>query len=197
MCHLCRDTQVYVDYTTCTRTHTRAHGWARMHARTYRRMRVGTRSCLALQHTISSFQQAKKGLLTLTVRTRLTAPHSLSSHLSAPLSRSLSSSTCTTKDCSSFGLGSPAPPSSAAKPNYRVMVEVSLQKGRVAAPLLRRPLPGPPTPEGSPRLSSSGGSPRTGRGAVCEKLWPLLCLSAEAQDAPRTFSPGVVVQRVQ
>ncbi|XP_034880153.1 pro-interleukin-16 isoform X2 [Mirounga leonina] len=83
---------------------------------------------LTHQDALQKFKQAKKGLLTLTVRTRLTAPHSLSSHLSAPLSRSLSSSTCMTKDCSSFGLGSPAPPSGAAKPNYRVMVEVSLQK---------------------------------------------------------------------
>ncbi|XP_004403624.1 PREDICTED: pro-interleukin-16 isoform X2 [Odobenus rosmarus divergens] len=83
---------------------------------------------LTHQDALQKFKQAKKGLLTLTVRTRLTAPHSLSSHLSAPLCRSLSSSTCTTKDSSSFGLDSPMPPSSAAKPNYRVMVEVSLQK---------------------------------------------------------------------
>nr|XP_025748949.1 pro-interleukin-16 isoform X2 [Callorhinus ursinus] len=83
---------------------------------------------LTHQDALQKFKQAKKGLLTLTVRTRLTAPHSLSSHLSAPLCRSLSSSTCTTKDSGSFGLDSPAPPSSTAKPNYRVMVEVSLQK---------------------------------------------------------------------
>ena len=80
-----------------------------------------------------SFQQAKKGLLTLTVRTRLTAPPSLCSHLSPPLCRSLSSSTCITKDSSSFALESPSAPISTAKPNYRIMVEVSLQKGRSAA----------------------------------------------------------------
>lgn len=80
-----------------------------------------------------SFQQAKKGLLTLTVRTRLTAPPALGSHLSPPLCRSLSSSTCVAKDSSLFALESPASPASTAKPNYRVMVEVSLKKGRIAA----------------------------------------------------------------
>ncbi|XP_037587525.1 pro-interleukin-16 [Cebus imitator] len=75
-----------------------------------------------------SFQQAKKGLLTLTVRTRLMAPPSPCSHLSPALCRSLSSSTCITKDSSSFALESPSAPVSAAKPNYRIMVEVSLQK---------------------------------------------------------------------
>uniref|UniRef100_A0A8C7B1C5 Pro-interleukin-16 n=1 Tax=Neovison vison TaxID=452646 RepID=A0A8C7B1C5_NEOVI len=83
---------------------------------------------LTHQDALQKFKQAKKGLLTLTVRTRLTAPHSLSSHLSPPLCRSLSSSTCATKDGSSFGLESPAAPASSAKANYRVMVEVSLQK---------------------------------------------------------------------
>ncbi|XP_039113629.1 pro-interleukin-16 isoform X1 [Hyaena hyaena] len=84
---------------------------------------------LTHQDALRKFKQAKKGLLTLTVRTRLTAPHCLSSHLSPPLCRSLSSSTCATKDSGPFGLESPAPaPASAAKPTYRVMVEVSLQK---------------------------------------------------------------------
>ncbi|XP_025774483.1 pro-interleukin-16 [Puma concolor] len=83
---------------------------------------------LTHQDALRKFKQAKKGLLTLTVRTRLTAPHSPSSHLSPPLCRSLSSSTCATKDSGPFGLGSPAAPPSTAKPNYRVMVEVSLQK---------------------------------------------------------------------
>ena len=80
-----------------------------------------------------SFQQAKKGLLTLTVRTRLTVPHSLSNHLSPTLCRSLSSSTCVTKDCNSFILESPEAPASSAKPNYRILVEVSLKKGRLAS----------------------------------------------------------------
>uniref|UniRef100_A0A673TGR7 Pro-interleukin-16 n=1 Tax=Suricata suricatta TaxID=37032 RepID=A0A673TGR7_SURSU len=96
------------------------------------RLQEGRFLCLAGRSAercarVSSFQQAKKGLLTLTVRTRLAAPHSLSSHLSPPLCRSLSSSSCAAKDSGPFGLGSPAP-TSAAKPNYRVMVEVSLQK---------------------------------------------------------------------
>ncbi|XP_064152210.1 pro-interleukin-16 [Loxodonta africana] len=72
--------------------------------------------------------QAKKGLLTLTVRTRLTAPHSLPSHLSPPLCRSLSSSTCANKDSSPFTAESPVAPANTAKPNYRIMVEVSLKK---------------------------------------------------------------------
>ncbi|XP_012362991.2 pro-interleukin-16 isoform X2 [Nomascus leucogenys] len=83
---------------------------------------------LTHQDALQKFKQAKKGLLTLTVRTRLTAPPSLCSHLSPPLCRSLSSSTCITKDSSSFALESPSAPISTAKPNYRIMVEVSLQK---------------------------------------------------------------------
>lgn len=86
---------------------------------------------MLLHITSLSFQQAKKGLLTLTVRTRLTAPPSLCSHLSPPLCRSLSSSTCVAKESSSpFIMDIPVPPAGAAKPNYRVMVEVSLKKGR-------------------------------------------------------------------
>ncbi|XP_019495643.1 PREDICTED: pro-interleukin-16 isoform X1 [Hipposideros armiger] len=83
---------------------------------------------LTHQDALQKFKQAKKGLLTLTVRTRLTAPHSLSSHLSPPLCRSLSSSTCVTRDSSSFLVGQPAAPAGSAKPSYRVMVEVSLRK---------------------------------------------------------------------
>ncbi|XP_017742325.1 PREDICTED: pro-interleukin-16 isoform X1 [Rhinopithecus bieti] len=83
---------------------------------------------LTHQDALQKFKQAKKGLLTLTVRTRLMAPPSLCSHLSPPLCRSLSSSTCITKDSSSFSLESPSAPISTAKPNYRIMVEVSLQK---------------------------------------------------------------------
>ncbi|KAM5206629.1 pro-interleukin-16 isoform 4-T5 [Hipposideros larvatus] len=83
---------------------------------------------LTHQDALQKFKQAKKGLLTLTVRTRLTVPHSLSSHLSPPLCRSLSSSTCVTRDSSSFLVGQPAAPAGSAKPSYRVMVEVSLRK---------------------------------------------------------------------
>ncbi|XP_006870979.1 PREDICTED: pro-interleukin-16 isoform X2 [Chrysochloris asiatica] len=85
-------------------------------------------SGLTHQDALQKFKQAKKGLLTLTVRTRLTAPHSGSSHLSPPLCRSLSSSTCATKDGSSFAVENPVVPTSIAKPNYRIMVEVSLKK---------------------------------------------------------------------
>lgn len=92
-------------------------------------------SCLRMApNTVTLFQQAKKGLLTLTVRTRLMAPPSLCSHLSPPLCRSLSSSMCGAQDSSPFSLESPASPASTAKPNYRIMVEVSLQKGRSAVP---------------------------------------------------------------
>lgn len=92
-------------------------------------------TCLRMApNAVTLFQQAKKGLLTLTVRTRLTAPPSLCSHLSPPLCRSLSSSTCGAQDSSPFSLESPASPASTAKPNYRIMVEVSLQKGRSTVP---------------------------------------------------------------
>ncbi|XP_045417375.1 pro-interleukin-16 isoform X2 [Lemur catta] len=78
-------------------------------------------SGLTHQDALQKFKQAKKGLLTLTVRTRLTSPPSLCSHLSPPLCRSLSSSSC-------FALESPMAAAGAARPNYRIMVEVSLQK---------------------------------------------------------------------
>lgn len=81
---------------------------------------------LTHQDALQKFKQAKKGLLTLTVRTRLTAPHALGGPLSPPLSRSLSSSTCVAKDGSAFLLESPAAPASTA--NYRIMLEVSLEK---------------------------------------------------------------------
>ncbi|KAM6181725.1 pro-interleukin-16 [Erethizon dorsatum] len=84
---------------------------------------------LTHQGALQKFKQAKKGLLTLTVRTRLMAPPSLCGHLSPPLCRSLSSSTCVAKEGSSpFAMDSPTPPAGTAKPNYRVMVEVSLKK---------------------------------------------------------------------
>ncbi|XP_076793228.1 pro-interleukin-16 isoform X6 [Arvicanthis niloticus] len=83
---------------------------------------------LTHQDALQKFKQAKKGLLTLTVRTRLTTPPSLCSHLSPPLCRSLSSSTCGAQDSSPFSLESPASPASTAKSNYRIMVEVSLKK---------------------------------------------------------------------
>ncbi|KAM6201724.1 pro-interleukin-16 isoform 2-T2 [Rhynchocyon petersi] len=83
---------------------------------------------LTHQDALQKFKQAKKGLLTLTVRTRLTAPQTPSSHLSPPMCRSLSSGTCATKGDSSFSVESPMSPVSTAKPNYRIIVEVSLKK---------------------------------------------------------------------
>lgn len=93
-------------------------------------------------NAVALFQQAKKGLLTLTVRTRLTAPPPLCSHVSPPLCRSLSSSTCGAQDSSPFSLEGPASPASTAKPNYRIMVEVSLKKGASAVPAFAHCRPG-------------------------------------------------------
>ncbi|NXA33080.1 IL16 protein, partial [Eudromia elegans] len=72
--------------------------------------------------------QAKKGLLTLTVRTSFSPPHSASSYLSPHLCQSLSSSTCITKENSSFSSESTAFSSNATKPNDRVIMEVTLNK---------------------------------------------------------------------
>ncbi|KFO85572.1 Pro-interleukin-16, partial [Buceros rhinoceros silvestris] len=72
--------------------------------------------------------KAKKGLLTLTVRTSFSTPHSASSCLSPHLCQSLSSSTCITKENSSFSSGSTAFPVNATKPNDRVIMEVTLNK---------------------------------------------------------------------
>lgn len=114
--HTLTQTDVTLTHTDITRA--RRHAWS-----------LAPSHPGMLQHPLS-FQQAKKGLLTLTVRTRLTAPHCLSSHLSPPLCRSLSSSTCVSRDSSCFVGAQPAAPASTAKPSYRVMVEVSLRKGR-------------------------------------------------------------------
>ncbi|XP_010010414.1 PREDICTED: pro-interleukin-16 [Nestor notabilis] len=72
--------------------------------------------------------KAKKGLLTLTVRTSFSTPHSASSCLSPHLCQSLSSSTCITKENSSFSSESAAFPLNATKPNDRVIMEVTLNK---------------------------------------------------------------------
>ncbi|NXI52051.1 IL16 protein, partial [Chloroceryle aenea] len=72
--------------------------------------------------------KAKKGLLTLTVRTSFSTPHSASSCLSPHLCQSLSSSTCITKENSSFSSESPAFSLNATKPNDRVIMEVILNK---------------------------------------------------------------------
>ncbi|CAM9419422.1 unnamed protein product [Bubo scandiacus] len=77
---------------------------------------------------IFSFYQAKKGLLTLTVRTSFSTPHSASSCLSPHLCQSLSSSTCITKENSSFSSESAAFSLNATKPNDRVIMEVTLNK---------------------------------------------------------------------
>ncbi|XP_066052169.1 pro-interleukin-16 isoform X1 [Chamaea fasciata] len=72
--------------------------------------------------------KAKKGLLTLTVRTSFTTPHSASSCQSPLLCQSLSSSTCITKENSSFSSESTAFSSNPTKPNDRVIMEVTLNK---------------------------------------------------------------------
>ncbi|NXD06205.1 IL16 protein, partial [Nothocercus nigrocapillus] len=77
---------------------------------------------------IICFLQAKKGLLTLTVRTSFSPPHSASSYLSPHLCQSLSSSTCITKENSSFSSESTAFSLNATKPNDRVIMEVTLNK---------------------------------------------------------------------
>ncbi|XP_043349554.1 pro-interleukin-16 [Dermochelys coriacea] len=77
---------------------------------------------------LQKFKQAKKGLLTLTVRTSLSTPYSASSYLSSHLCRSLSSSTRITKENSSFSSDGAAVSLSTTKPNDRVIMEVSLNK---------------------------------------------------------------------
>ncbi|XP_020645837.3 pro-interleukin-16 [Pogona vitticeps] len=72
--------------------------------------------------------KAKKGLLTLTVRTSLSTPHSAAAYLSSHLCRSLSTSMCLTKENSSFGLEGVPFPSNATNPKDRIIVEVFLNK---------------------------------------------------------------------
>ncbi|XP_010002360.1 PREDICTED: pro-interleukin-16 [Chaetura pelagica] len=83
----------------------------------------GLTHCDALQKF-----KAKKGLLTLTVRTSFSTPHSASSCLSPHLCQSLNSSTCITKESSSFSSESPTFSLNATKPNDRVIMEVTLNK---------------------------------------------------------------------
>ncbi|NXL58567.1 IL16 protein, partial [Chordeiles acutipennis] len=77
---------------------------------------------------LQKFKQAKKGLLTLTVRTSFSTPHSASSCLSPHLCQSLSSSTCITKENSSFSSESAPFSLNVTKPNDRVIMEVTLNK---------------------------------------------------------------------
>ncbi|XP_063268193.1 pro-interleukin-16 isoform X2 [Prinia subflava] len=72
--------------------------------------------------------KAKKGLLTLTVRTSFSTPHSASSCQSPLLCQSLSSSTCITKENSSFSSENAAFSLNPSKPNDRVIMEVTLNK---------------------------------------------------------------------
>ncbi|NWH30154.1 IL16 protein, partial [Chloropsis hardwickii] len=78
--------------------------------------------------TVHSFLQAKKGLLTLTVRTSFSTPHSASSCQSPLMCQSLSSSTCITKENSSFSSENAAFSLNPTKPNDRVIMEVTLNK---------------------------------------------------------------------
>ncbi|NXD38124.1 IL16 protein, partial [Copsychus sechellarum] len=77
---------------------------------------------------LQKFKQAKKGLLTLTVRTSFSTPHSASSCQSPLLCQSLSSSTCITKENSSFSSENAAFSLNPTKPNDRVIMEVTLNK---------------------------------------------------------------------
>ncbi|NXK91518.1 IL16 protein, partial [Formicarius rufipectus] len=78
--------------------------------------------------TLCSFLQAKKGLLTLTVRTSFGTPHSASNCQSPLLCQSLSSSTCMTKENSSFSSENASFSLNPTKPNDRVIMEVTLNK---------------------------------------------------------------------
>ncbi|XP_029430944.1 pro-interleukin-16 isoform X2 [Rhinatrema bivittatum] len=84
----------------------------------------GLTHCDALQ----KFKQAKKGLLMLTLRTGLSPPQSPSGWFPSQLSRSFSSSSCVVKENCSFTPGSAAFLLSSAKPNDRILMEVSLNK---------------------------------------------------------------------
>ncbi|NXI88664.1 IL16 protein, partial [Rhipidura dahli] len=77
---------------------------------------------------LQKFKQAKKGLLTLTVRTSFSTPHSASSCQSPLLCQSLSSSGCITKENSSFSSENAAFSLNPTKPNDRVIMEVTLNK---------------------------------------------------------------------
>ncbi|NXR28515.1 IL16 protein, partial [Cinclus mexicanus] len=77
---------------------------------------------------LQKFKQAKKGLLTLTVRTSFSTPHSASSCQSPLLCQSLSSSTGITKENSSFSSENAAFSLNPTKPNDRVIMEVTLNK---------------------------------------------------------------------
>ncbi|NXQ60256.1 IL16 protein, partial [Anthoscopus minutus] len=77
---------------------------------------------------LQKFKQAKKGLLTLTVRTSFSTPHSASSCQSPLLCQSLSSSTCITKENSSFSSENATFSLNPTKPNDRVIMEVTLNK---------------------------------------------------------------------
>ncbi|XP_042330161.1 pro-interleukin-16 isoform X2 [Sceloporus undulatus] len=72
--------------------------------------------------------KAKKGLLTLTVRTSFSTPHSAGSYLSSQLCRSLSTSMCLAKENSSFASETVPFPLSATNPKDRIIVEVFLNK---------------------------------------------------------------------
>ncbi|NWZ67897.1 IL16 protein, partial [Acrocephalus arundinaceus] len=77
---------------------------------------------------LQKFKQAKKGLLTLTVRTSFSTPHSASSCQPPLLCQSLSSSTCITKENNSFSSENAAFSLNPTKPNDRVIMEVTLNK---------------------------------------------------------------------
>ncbi|XP_039768217.1 pro-interleukin-16 [Ornithorhynchus anatinus] len=83
---------------------------------------------LTHQDALQKFKQAKKGLLTLTVRTSLGAPLSTSHWSSPPLCHSLSSGTSLPEETGPFCPETGPSPVHPAKPNDRIVVEVSLNK---------------------------------------------------------------------
>ncbi|KAJ6662802.1 hypothetical protein lerEdw1_011006 [Lerista edwardsae] len=96
---------------------------------THKHSHPAARPQQALLIALPCLQQAKKGLLTLTVRTSLSTPHSAASYLSSHLCRSLSTSMCITKESSSFSSESATFPLNAHNPKDRIMMEVCLNKG--------------------------------------------------------------------
>ncbi|MEE6503288.1 hypothetical protein FKM82_004792 [Ascaphus truei] len=77
---------------------------------------------------LQKFKQVKKGVLTLTVRTGLSAPNVKPGYFASQMFRSLSSSTCAVREHSPFHSESSTFIFSSHNPNDRVLMEVSLHK---------------------------------------------------------------------
>ncbi|XP_053321535.1 pro-interleukin-16 [Spea bombifrons] len=84
---------------------------------------------LTHQDALQKFKQVKKGVITLTVRTGLSAPDMKAGHITSQMSRSKSSSTCAVKEhCPIIQSESPVFMLSTNNPNDRVLIEVTLHK---------------------------------------------------------------------